>query len=258
MGSRPEIGAAVADSDVGSALLEVRGATAGYGTLTVLRNISLTVVPKSVVAILGPNGAGKTTLMRLMTGIIKPTIGQVFLGGEDVSFSPPHVRSRQGFCHIPEGRGIFPSLTVRENLLMAYPKSKGDEVDPISQSIEVLPELGIRLRQIAGSLSGGEQQMLAFSSSHREQCESGGCRRSLAGPSTASCRARVQRPRTHRRVRNVCSSGRAVRQSGYRVCRLCIHAQPRRGRLLGKHGRTGASGCGVAVSWLLGPLNRRV
>ncbi len=162
MGSRPEIGAAVADSDVGSALLEVRGATAGYGTLTVLRNISLTVVPKSVVAILGPNGAGKTTLMRLMTGIIKPTIGQVFLGGEDVSFSPPHVRSRQGFCHIPEGRGIFPSLTVRENLLMAYPKSKGDEVDPISQSIEVLPELGIRLRQIAGSLSGGEQQMLAL------------------------------------------------------------------------------------------------
>jgi branched-chain amino acid transport system ATP-binding protein len=143
-------------------LLEFRGVTAGYGAVTVLRNINLTVEPSSVVAILGPNGAGKTTLLRTATGLVKPSEGRILLDGDDVTGSPPYVLARRGFCLVPEGRGIFPSLTVRENLVLACSKGKDARNAAIDRTIEVLPTLGQRLRQIAGSMSGGEQQMLAL------------------------------------------------------------------------------------------------
>jgi len=135
--------------------------TAGYGDTTVLRHVDFTVGEGEVVALLGPNGAGKTTLLRVATGFVKPTSGTVEFSGEDVTGRPPHVFVRRGMCHLPEGRGVFPSLTVSENLtIQAGPRKVDGAMD---QVIEMFPVLGTRLRQAAGSLSGGEQQMLALS-----------------------------------------------------------------------------------------------
>jgi branched-chain amino acid transport system ATP-binding protein len=142
-------------------LLELRNVTAGYGQVTVLRDVSLTLRAASVLAVVGPNGAGKTTLLRAATGLIKPKSGQILLSGEDVTSRRPHSLVERGFCLIPEGRGVFPSLTVRENLILASPKAKGRS-EAIQQAVEALPVLGSRLNQMAGSLSGGEQQMLAL------------------------------------------------------------------------------------------------
>ena len=147
---------------VPQSLLEFQGVTAGYGAVTVLRNINLTVEASTVVAVLGPNGAGKTTLLRTATGLVKPTDGRILLDGENVTGSHPHALARRGFCLVPEGRGIFPSLTVRENLILACTNGKDARGAAIERTIEVLPTLGQRLRQVAGSMSGGEQQMLAL------------------------------------------------------------------------------------------------
>jgi branched-chain amino acid transport system ATP-binding protein len=146
----------------GPPLLELRNVTAGYGEVTVLRDVSISVHASSVVAVLGPNGAGKTTLLRVATGLVKPRTGQVLLSGEDVTSQPPHALARRGLCHIPEGRGVFPSLTVRENLILGAPKAKEQRAEALDRSIDLLPVLGTRLHQTAGSLSGGEQQMLAL------------------------------------------------------------------------------------------------
>jgi branched-chain amino acid transport system ATP-binding protein len=135
--------------------------TAGYGRVTVLRDIGLTVASGSVAALLGPNGAGKTTLLRTLAGLVLPTAGSVRVAGEDVTSSRPHQRARRGLCLIPEGRGVFPNLTVRENLALQVPKwAKDRSPDP---AIAAFPELGARLGDRAGSLSGGQQQMLALS-----------------------------------------------------------------------------------------------
>ena len=142
-------------------LLELRNVTAGYGQVTVLREVNVSVPASSVVAVLGPNGAGKTTLLRAATGLIRPTGGQILFGGEDVTSRRPHSLAGRGFCLIPEGRGVFPSLTVRENIILASPKTKSRS-DAVKQAVEALPVLGSRLSQVAGSLSGGEQQMLAL------------------------------------------------------------------------------------------------
>jgi branched-chain amino acid transport system ATP-binding protein len=110
--------------------------------------------------LLGPNGAGKTTLLRAASGLIKPMGGQVRLAGEDVTGRKPYYMSRKGLCHLPEGRGIFPSLTVRDNLILQSPK--GSEAASIEKAVASFPVLGSRIKQFAGSLSGGEQQMLAL------------------------------------------------------------------------------------------------
>jgi branched-chain amino acid transport system ATP-binding protein len=144
------------------ALLEFQAVTAGYGNVTVLRHVSLTVAPSSVVAVLGPNGAGKTTLLRTATGLVRPSEGRIMLDGEDVTGSRPYKLVRRGLCHVPEGRGIFPSLTVRENLILGCTKNKDERDEAIDRTLDVLPILGQRQRQVAGSLSGGEQQMLAL------------------------------------------------------------------------------------------------
>jgi branched-chain amino acid transport system ATP-binding protein len=134
---------------------------AGYGDTTVLRHFSLEVPPRSVVALLGPNGAGKTTVMRLVSGILKPVAGVIKLNGVDVTRLPAHRRASEGICLIPEGRGIFRSLSVRENLdLFRPPSAPSGAVDEV---LELFPVLAERLNQMAGTLSGGEQQMLALS-----------------------------------------------------------------------------------------------
>src|SRR4051794_1164197 len=98
-------------------MLVLDGITAGYGGATVLRDVTLAVPDGSIVALIGPNGAGKTTLLRTASGLLRPRQGQVALDGEDVTSARPHRRAGMGLCHVPEGRAVFPGLTVRENLV---------------------------------------------------------------------------------------------------------------------------------------------
>ncbi len=141
-------------------MLEIRNVVGGYGDTTVLRDVSLTVPDASVVALLGPNGAGKTTTLRMASGLLRPQRGSVVLDGDDITRLSPFRRASRGVCHIPEGRGIFPSLTVRENVTM-YAR-RGTEKRAWERATETFPVLGSRRGQVAGTLSGGEQQMLAL------------------------------------------------------------------------------------------------
>jgi branched-chain amino acid transport system ATP-binding protein len=138
----------------------VRGITAGYGDGSVLQGVDLVVPPASVVALLGPNGAGKTTLLRVASGLLEPSAGEIIFEGRDVTGWSPERLAKLGICHIPEGRGIFRSLTVRENLRLQV--DRGSEDEAIARAVDALPRLGERLEQRAGTLSGGEQQMLAL------------------------------------------------------------------------------------------------
>jgi branched-chain amino acid transport system ATP-binding protein len=141
-------------------MLELNGISAGYGGHVVLHDVTLKVPAGSVVALLGANGAGKTTLLRVASGIIRPIAGTITIDGQDVTGDPPHQLVAHGVCHVPEGRGVFPTLTVRENLRMQC--RSGNENDEIQRAIDVFPALNRRISQLAGTLSGGEQQMLAL------------------------------------------------------------------------------------------------
>lgn len=143
-------------------MLELRHVTAGYGNQMVLRDVSLKVPDHSVVSLLGPNGAGKTTLLRVAGGLLTPREGHVLLDGEDVTGWPPHRRTKAGLGQVPEGRGIFATMTVAENLRMQAPP--GSDRSHLTRATSAFPRLGQRLSQMAGSLSGGEQQMLALAS----------------------------------------------------------------------------------------------
>jgi len=135
--------------------------SASYGGVRALSDVSLVVPAGSVVALLGPNGAGKSTTLRAVSGLVRPDTGRILVHGVRVERRPPHAVARLGVVHVPEGRGIFPSLDVRENLEMTRYALTGD-VDPVAGAVALFPVLGTRLRQLAGSLSGGEQQMLAL------------------------------------------------------------------------------------------------
>jgi branched-chain amino acid transport system ATP-binding protein len=141
-------------------MLRLNDVTAGYAETTVLRGINLSVPDGSVVALLGPNGAGKTTLLRVASGLLRPQFGSLTLDGQDVTGQAPHDLVARGICHIPEGRGIFPSLTVRENLILQ--SVRGTETESIERAVSAFPRLGERLAQVAGTMSGGEQQMVAL------------------------------------------------------------------------------------------------
>jgi branched-chain amino acid transport system ATP-binding protein len=143
--------------------LEARGIRAGYGQVEVLHGVDLVVPPQGVVALLGPNGAGKSTLLRVLSGRAAPTSGSVWLRGKDVTGRPPERLARDGLCSVPEGRGVFPNLTVAENLRM-WTHRPGVRRAAVEQTAyERFPVLGRRRGQLAGTLSGGEQQMLAMS-----------------------------------------------------------------------------------------------
>jgi branched-chain amino acid transport system ATP-binding protein len=144
--------------------LELREVTGGYGRTVVLRDVSLTVPAGQVTALLGPNGAGKSTLLRTVSGFLRPQSGSVHLFGREMTDEAPYRRFEAGLCHVPEGRGVFRSLTIRENLAMQA--RKGQERAAIERATEAFPVLGSRLLQIAGTLSGGEQQMLAMASAY--------------------------------------------------------------------------------------------
>jgi branched-chain amino acid transport system ATP-binding protein len=140
-------------------MFELREVEAGYGETVVLRGVNLTVPMSSVVALLGPNGAGKTTLLRVASGLLRTNFGRLFLDGKDMSRKSPHQLAVAGVCHVPEGRGVFPTLTVKENLLLQLKSGKDDA---IGLAFDAFPILGQRVSQLAGTLSGGEQQMLAL------------------------------------------------------------------------------------------------
>ena len=141
-------------------MFALEGITAGYAGTTVLRDVTIAVPPGSVVALLGPNGAGKTTLLRVASGLLRPTQGRVMVDGVDMTGATPHALCAKGICHVPEGRGIFPSLTVRDNLVLL--SKRGTERGSLDKAVEAFPRLGERLPQLAGTMSGGEQQMLAL------------------------------------------------------------------------------------------------
>jgi branched-chain amino acid transport system ATP-binding protein len=151
----------MAGQESASPALQLCNVRAGYGRTEVLHGVSLTVPTACTVALIGPNGAGKTTLLRVAAGLLKPTAGQVVLDQRKVTALAPDVRARLGLCDIPEGRGIFPSLTVKENLLLQSPRGRHHEC--LSVAVDLFPSLSRRLHQPAGNLSGGEQQMLAVS-----------------------------------------------------------------------------------------------
>lgn len=141
-------------------MFELKALTGGYGGVTVLRDVSIAVPDGSVVALIGPNGAGKSTTLKMASGLLSPQTGTITLDGTNLTKANPSRRVRAGVCHIVEGRGVFPSLTVRENLVVFSPK--GEEVKAIEQAVAAFPILGKRRHQVAGTLSGGEQQMLAL------------------------------------------------------------------------------------------------
>jgi branched-chain amino acid transport system ATP-binding protein len=141
-------------------MLELRGVSAGYEGSTVLNNVTICVPDRSVVALLGPNGAGKTTALRVASGLLDPVQGSVILDGSNVTRCPPFARAARGLCLIPEGRGIFAALSVRDNLRLQ--SKAGRETESIERATATFPRLGQRLTQVAGTLSGGEQQMLAL------------------------------------------------------------------------------------------------
>lgn len=145
------------------ALLEVSGLVAGYGAISAVKGISLDVEQGEIVTLIGSNGAGKSTTLRAISGIVKSRTGEVRFQGKRIERMAPHQIVRLGISHVPEGRGIFHRLSVRENLLMgAYQRSDAGVEADLDHVYSLFPRLKERLGQPGGTLSGGEQQMLAI------------------------------------------------------------------------------------------------
>jgi branched-chain amino acid transport system ATP-binding protein len=144
------------------ASLELVDIRAAYGRIEVLHGVGLTVPTGTVVALLGPNGAGKTTTLNVAGGALRPTAGCVHVAGVHLNGASPDALARAGVCRIPEGRGVFPNLTVLDNLRMCTYSSPTTPDDVANESFERFPRLGERRHQLAGTMSGGEQQMLAM------------------------------------------------------------------------------------------------
>ena len=149
-------------------MLSIKNLKAGYGKVEVLHGISIEVPKSQIITLIGSNGAGKTTTMRAITGMIKPTAGEITLGNENITGVDSHRVARLGLAHSPEGRRVFSTMSVTDNLLLgAFPRltgsrPKGDVKNDLEKAMELFPRLKERRNQLAGTLSGGEQQMLAM------------------------------------------------------------------------------------------------
>lgn len=149
-------------------MLEIKNLSAGYGKVQVLHGISMHVPKGKVVTLIGSNGAGKTTTMRAVSGMIAPTAGEISLNGKRIDGMESYDIARRGLAHSPEGRRVFATMTVTDNLrLGAFPRytgsrPKGDVAADLERAMELFPRLKERREQLAGTLSGGEQQMLAM------------------------------------------------------------------------------------------------
>lgn len=142
--------------------LRTENLTAGYGDITVLREVSLNVDVGEIVGILGRNGMGKTTLIRCLAGLIVPAAGSIIFDDQDVTALQPYERARRGFTTIVQGRGVFPQMTVAENLEMGRIASGRGGKNRLDEMLTYFPRLQERMGQQAGTMSGGEQQMLAI------------------------------------------------------------------------------------------------
>lgn len=153
-----------ATGEIGAApLLRVSDLTVLYGSAMALQAVSLDIKQGSMTAILGANGAGKSTLARALSGLVPSASGQITFDSQDITRWRPHRIRRAGLVHVPESRGIFPGLSVIDNLRMAVqPLKRGAQHAAIERAMELFPILGTRRRQMAGSMSGGEQQMLSL------------------------------------------------------------------------------------------------
>jgi branched-chain amino acid transport system ATP-binding protein len=147
-----------------STLLELTNVDVHYGAIHALRGVSFRVEEGTIVTLIGANGAGKSSTLRAVSGMLKPTAGSISYSGADIAGLKPHKLVARGLCHAPEGRGIFPNLTVRENLLLgAFLRRDKPEIEAdMEKGFELFPVLRERAAQSAGTLSGGEQQMLAI------------------------------------------------------------------------------------------------
>lgn len=145
-------------------MLEIKNLNVHYGVIHALKDVSLTVNKGEIVTLIGANGAGKTTTMRTISGLKKATDGQVFLEGKDITDTSAPKRVEMNLCQVPEGRRIFPAMTIVENLEMGafLRKNKTEIKKDMEHVYELFPILGNRKKQTAGTLSGGEQQMLAM------------------------------------------------------------------------------------------------
>lgn len=145
-------------------LLEVKDLHVYYGAIHALQGVSFHVEEGEIVTLIGANGAGKSTTLRAISGLVRPKSGQIIFRGQDITKAPPHKIVGMGISHVPEGRGIFAPLTVRENLLLgAYArKGKQEIAEAMERVFATFPRLQERLGQLGGTLSGGEQQMLTM------------------------------------------------------------------------------------------------
>ena len=143
-------------------MLDVKDAVVRYGAITALHGISFNVEQGEIVALLGANGAGKSTTLRMLSGLHAPSSGQILFEGEDVTRTKAHEFSKLGISHVPEGRRIFPQMSVEENLEMGAFNRRGSTSDDRDQMYETFPILKERRKQLGANLSGGEQQMLAI------------------------------------------------------------------------------------------------
>lgn len=144
-------------------MLKVTGLCAGYGDTEILHGIDIAAEGGDIIAVLGPNGAGKTTLNNVLSGILVPVSGNICFDGEDITRASAAELVTRGLIHVPEGRRVFPTLTVLENLeLGSYRRGREHRVENLERIMAIFPRLRERLSQSAGTLSGGEQQMLAI------------------------------------------------------------------------------------------------
>ncbi len=145
-------------------MLELKDVHSGYGSIKALKGVSLKVMPGEIVAIIGANGAGKSTTLMTICGIVKAEQGQIYYEGKLINKVSPEKLPTMGLCQVPEGRRIFPRLSVEENLILgAFHRKNQDQIDKdMEYSYELFPILGERKKQQGGTLSGGEQQMLAI------------------------------------------------------------------------------------------------
>jgi branched-chain amino acid transport system ATP-binding protein len=145
-------------------MLEIESLTAGYGGVSVLYDINVKLGAGEIVGLLGANNAGKTTLINSLSGTVRPMSGRILFQGEDITRMSPRLRVERGIVQVPEGRLVFPDMSIRENLLLGGISSRArpHRRQQMDKVLELFPRLGERLSQNAGSLSGGEQQMLAI------------------------------------------------------------------------------------------------
>jgi branched-chain amino acid transport system ATP-binding protein len=147
---------------LGDTLLDVVDLQVRYGAITAIKGISFSVREREIVALLGANGAGKTTTQKTVSGMLRPAAGSITYDGQRIDGIPPHHLIELGICHVPEGRHVFPRMTVEENLVMGAFRFRTPDKDLLAHVLDLFPRLKERFGQQGGTLSGGEQQMLAI------------------------------------------------------------------------------------------------